>query len=120
MHIGDKQGAECGNGYMLIGVKLKLCIMHKIGSVLKLRYSKVQANLRNPIGEVEFDGTWEQFKIAISDAGVAFLGFRNRKHQALYVKNIFRYVLKIKISCTKTLQCPRKNLNPHSKERYHR
>lgn len=43
----------------------------------------MQANLRNAIREVEFDGTWEQFKIAISNAGVAILGFRNRKHQAL-------------------------------------
>ncbi|CAI9718488.1 Hypothetical predicted protein [Octopus vulgaris] len=39
------------------------------------------ANLRNAIGEEEFDGTWAQFKTTIYNVGVDAIGLRNRKHR---------------------------------------
>lgn len=80
--------AECGTDHMLILDKLKLRIIRRFKSrgiklykrinLLKLRDSKIQVNLRNVNGEVEFNATWTQFKINV---GVKVLGLKNRKHR---------------------------------------
>ncbi|CAI9715965.1 Hypothetical predicted protein [Octopus vulgaris] len=92
--------------------KLKLRIMCRIISkyidALKLRDSKVQANLRNAIGEAEFDGTWAQFKTTIDNVGVKVLGLKNRKHRDWFDENDLQInkLLEGKLSCTKNTSVP--------------
>ena len=66
------QSAECGTDHRIVRVKLKLRIMRKSRpqgvrvpkriDVSKLQDSKVRENLRKAIEDVQFDGTWDQFK----------------------------------------------------------
>ena len=91
------RGAECGTDHKLVRGKLKLRIKRKMRAtgtkvpkridVSKLQSLEMQESLSNTFENVEFDGTWDQFKTKVYEVGVDVLGLRTRIHRDWFDEN---------------------------------
>ena len=91
------RGADCGTDHRLIRGKMNLCIMRKKRSkgvnlpkridVSRLKETEVRDNLQRAYEDVEFDGSWENFKSHVYNIGVEVLGLRKIKHRDWFDEN---------------------------------
>ena len=91
------RSAECGTDHKLVRGKFKLRIRKRIRmggvkvpkriDVSKLKQTDICTTVTERLNELDYDGSWENFRDQVYSVGADVLGFKTRKHRDWFDEN---------------------------------